>query len=692
MLQEVIDIQNDAVSKIILKFEEKDNIIFKSPTGSGKTYMMASIMDKILLNKKDVVFLVSSLSKSGLAEQNYENFLEYSEKKIFKNINPFLISSDSEEGSIYIPTDYNVYVIPRDLYRKKSKLKDGGYLIKFLEEMIKGQGKKIYFIKDECHIATNNLDELQNYYSKVLNCSATPKLLKGEKIDILINEIDAVNAKLIKKVKYNEEEINLENIFDKFKEVKKNYEKAIQDKGFGKAIKPCLIIQISNKEKANEEIEEIKNVLKKTKFQDLQWMLIVDKDKDCDSNNVIKKMPVARWKKEAKKDESTIDVIIFKMVITEGWDIPRACMLYQTRNSRSQQLDEQVIGRVRRNPKLLTFEKLSQENQDLVTTAYVYGIKNKNEKNVIEVELVGNKEINEIQEEFKLKVTRLKKLEETKEKNMIPFLEKLENKVNYKSIFELYREYSNSPREVKSFCDDYIKDFSTWFNISNNIEKIIKHSKEINYNYEENMEIVKDENDKILEFSLPLYSSYNDNENYKVIKNWIWKQKNGKENFSFDSESEKEWCELLLELIVEDSPKGNGRIIKDISVNRNLFEKGEKKYLLGKNYILNSNIKFEYYLYGIHSSYPDFIMKDYENRIHLFESKSLNKSSKINLDDKEYMEKLEELKKCYKQSSKLTGYYFYIPIKNEDSWKIYQYFDGEEKVLDKNEFINFFKK
>ena len=33
------------------------------------------------------------------------------------------------------------------------------------------------------------------------------------------------------------------------------------------------------------------------------------------------------------------------MVISEGWDIPRACMLYQIRDSKSKQLDEQVMGR-----------------------------------------------------------------------------------------------------------------------------------------------------------------------------------------------------------------------------------------------------------------------------------------------------------------------------------------------------------
>lgn len=87
-------------------------------------------------------------------------------------------------------------------------------------------------------------------------------------------------------------------------------------------------------------------------------MLIVNNDKECDTNDTFKakKLPVSKWKDYAKENSSTIDIIIFKMVITEGWDIPRACMLYQMRDSKSKQLDEQVMGRVRRNPRLLDFE------------------------------------------------------------------------------------------------------------------------------------------------------------------------------------------------------------------------------------------------------------------------------------------------------------------------------------------------
>ena len=48
MLQEIIDLQKNAVNKLINLIPYKDEITFKSPTGSGKTYMMADLMDQII--------------------------------------------------------------------------------------------------------------------------------------------------------------------------------------------------------------------------------------------------------------------------------------------------------------------------------------------------------------------------------------------------------------------------------------------------------------------------------------------------------------------------------------------------------------------------------------------------------------------------------------------------------------------
>ena len=105
------------------------------------------------------------------------------------------------------------------------------------------------------------------------------------------------------------------------------------------------------------------------------------------------------------------------------------------------------------------------------------------------------------------------------------------------------------------------------------------------------------------------------------------------------------------------------------------------KTLWGKNFPLNSEIRFEYYLDGIHASYPDFILKDDKGRIHLFEVKSLNKSAGSVIDTAEYEAKVRALKACYRQCSKLTGYVFYLPILKGNEWQVSVFDDGEEATL-----------
>jgi type III restriction enzyme len=178
--------------------------------------------------------------------------------------------------------------------------------------------------------------------------------------------------------------------------------------------------------------------------------------------------------------------------------------------------------------------------------------------------------------------------------------------------------------------------------------------------------------------------------------------------FSFDSDAERAWTSILKDLVKDDLIDGDGRVGKRVIVSKknpkakafDLFGGKEPElleskqvYLWGKNYVANSPIKFEYYLGALHSSYPDFVMKDGFNRIHIFEVKSVNISANMvgGFDNNIYKAKLEELKKAYKQASKLTEQIFYLPILRDDNWRIFQYITGNEKILSKEEFMNFCK-
>ena len=109
--------------------------------------------------------------------------------------------------------------------------------------------------------------------------------------------------------------------------------------------------------------------------------------------------------------------------------------------------------------------------------------------------------------------------------------------------------------------------------------------------------------------SLPSFSCYNESERTLTLNDWVWRRKDNESDFSFDSEAERKWAELLKD-------------IRSASIQQTTSELFGNKFLWGKNFPFNSEIKFEYYLDGnIHSSYPDFVMKDKKGRIHIFEVK-----------------------------------------------------------------------
>lgn len=663
MLQEAKDLQRRAVAELQQKVEgNKKTITFRAPTGSGKTRMMADFMNRVLTAHHDIVFLVSTLSKGNLAQQNYDVFRDCAERGVFPKIDAHLISTEvSGEEALFIPEEHNVYVLPRDLFKKNGRLMQGP-MLNFLRTMTEdyfgnGKRKRIYLIKDECHQATNNLDAIsEDFFERIFNFSATPKLSRGQIPDVQIMDEEAVQAKLIKRVELvDDDSVPVEAALEKFQEIKQAYRNLLN-------VNPCLIIQISNKEKAEEEWNaRIKPAL--DKHQELKWMMIVDKSKLCDTNDDIKKkLSVERWKDYAKGNESTIDVIVFKMVISEGWDIPRACMLYQVRDTQSRQLDEQVMGRVRRNPRLLDFETLSDKAQELAMTAWVWGMEPEGMKQTHPVRLWKSETVN-LQDHIRVKTTRLTNLTSKKGFKIEEVVEPYTKPV-HTSIFTLYNKLTKVENGLQDMCFHYAhEDIGRWWTFMEQIDKVKKLYDTYICNYEESMEVDK-------ETTFPATSSYVDNGNHNEEEDWVWCRRGKSATFAFDSEAERKWASVLGKLAAKCGAK----------VRINLFD-DDYRYLWGKNYPHNSDIKYEYYLDGIHSSYPDFIMKDKQGRIHIFEVKSVNKSGNVAVDEKEYERKVNELKECYRVSSALLpDHIFYLPIQKGDEWDIFKYEQGKPSM------------
>lgn len=659
MLQEAIDLQARAVDEIVQLLPQKDIITFKAPTGAGKTHMMADVMNQVLSEDDDVVFLVSALSKGNLAKQNYDSFRKYVDDSSFPYIEPFIIATDKtpEEG-IHIPEDRNVYVLPRDLVKEGSLLSQGPLERFFLN--IKNAGKKIYVIKDECHQATNNLDEYSNFFDRVVNVSATPDDKKKQYVDVEITDDEAIAAHLIKHPEYQDYDDMDEHCLD---DALSLFESKIPDYVEKLNVKPCFIIQISNKGKCEDELKFIKNTLQKY-HPELIWAYLVSntktgEDQSGETNDSgLKKLPVSEWKDMIKMGYSTVDVVIFKMVISEGWDIPRACMLYQVRNTSSKTLDEQVIGRVRRNPRLLDFEDLDEDAQELASTAWIWGLEPKG-NNVVKVKRMFPAD------ELQVKTTKLLPITEQRSFDVKSVIEERPKTTTHESIFDMYKAQKRMNPEVKEEYKEYVKTVDDWYKFVEALPHIKAKVEEVSVDYANTMYVPKDESGNDILAMLPDVSYYtHKNDLQIIINNWMWGRDDNKKDFSFDSSAERDWAETLKSITMAGAKTASTGV-----------------YLVGKNYTTGSTICYEYYADGIHKSYPDFILKDQKDRIHIFESKSENENHSIHMDGDEYLAKIDHLRKAYLHASKLTGHHFYIPIQNGTDWTIEHFFDGQKEML-----------
>ncbi|MBR8464035.1 DEAD/DEAH box helicase family protein [Campylobacter sp. faydin G-24] len=663
MTDEINELQENLVADILsLFYDDKESIGIKAPTGSGKTYMMAMFMDKLLSQSDKYIFIVSSLSKGDLAEQCYNSFVKNSDYK-FTNLRPYLISTGNEnskntEYSIQIDWGYNVYVLPTNQLTSASRINKECAFLSFLIKC-KDENKDIVLIKDESHITTNNLNSFKDYFKQTINFSATPK---NDKYDLILTESEAVKAKLIKSVKYidnkdDELEVGLAKALKTFKdEIRPTYEDY--------DIVPAFIVQISNSEQGQEQFEKIVNVVEE---QGLQWVSFVDNDKKYETNNAITKNKNRKiWRELIKQPNYPIDVIIFKMVITEGFDIPRACVLYQIRDTQSVTLDEQVVGRVRRNPYLINFDRLNKDTQEHFSKAYVYGVKPNDTASMgkKEVKLRGDNILhlsNQIIKEFSpFKSVMLKEVAMS-DIDIAGCIER--SLADNKDIFKAYKELNQCDSAVRKKRREFVTHSSKWFDFTSNLDKIKEEVRSVVEDYDKygNMLEIADG------LRSNIYAFMDLNGNKFNCDSCVWTDSKDDE-LHHDSIAELEWFKILNRL--------KTKCCKSIKINSSDI------YLFGKNYVDNySNVKFDYYYKTKHTSYPDFIFKDKKDTIHIFEVKSVNGNSNTQFDTDRYKEKVEKLKKAYLFASNITGYVFYIPIYSGDDWQIWSCENGVEKDL-----------
>ncbi|QHX36760.1 DEAD/DEAH box helicase family protein [Spiroplasma sp. BIUS-1] len=370
--------QENAVNNIFNEYKSKTKVVsFKAPTGSGKTFMAANIISKIMLEnqmneKKKLFFVIATLSDADLPRafakkmEYYKKFLPFKNFEVEHRVSPSSKNNKIEAIQPFSLEENKVLIFGTSSFGNKKLFSEEGILDNFIQEIKQNKEWKLIYIRDEAHKGSRKLNSTDIKVSKdidsnirssssfVLEMTATP-LGNNKIIELKAEQMKEDGLSLLKEkaVLPNEDEFDLEDEFilkaaiKKFKEtVKVEYKKLEED---GVYIRPAMLIQVSSTNSKNENFfkENISKIISILEKENLNWLKYFSDDKSSGVKNNIK---VPATLEEASKNDSLYDVIIFKVGPATGWDIPRACMLVQLRNVFSENLNIQTLGRIKRNP------------------------------------------------------------------------------------------------------------------------------------------------------------------------------------------------------------------------------------------------------------------------------------------------------------------------------------------------------
>lgn len=369
--QEIAIIQLKTLTNMYFSTEESKTIIFQSPTGSGKTFMMSNYISDIVSEcDLDLCFLWVSIGDGELHVQ--------SKKSVEKDIDPKIKCSLLEEEFFGVRSKIKkneIVFLNWEKIRAKNK-KTGEFTNKIMKEQdginfievlenTRESNIKIVLIIDESHTSANTerAKEIRDEIIKpfiTIEMSATP-VLSDFSTKVVVDSNKVIQEQMIKKEviindgisKIDDDEITSENLilecaFNKHKELVEEYKKE------GSKVNPLTLIQLPNST-AGELKKE--NVLK-----------------FLESKNVSKEK-IAIWLSDEKINQeyetlnlpdSKIDFLIFKQAIDTGWDCPRAQILIKFRETNSIIFEIQTVGRILRMPEAKHY------NEENLNKAYVY--------------------------------------------------------------------------------------------------------------------------------------------------------------------------------------------------------------------------------------------------------------------------------------------------------------------------------
>lgn len=337
--------------------------VFKAPTGSGKTVMMAEVIKRLVDRKMDsqeMAFIWITVHR--LHQQSKESLEKYYARLESITCSYFndLVDKEIANGEILFfnwPAIYqedNIYI--RD--------NENDFNLSTVISNTKKSGRDVILIIDESHHTASgdkSRDVINMIKPKItVEVSATPKILNNDSVvSVDINEVK--EEEMIKKsIQVNPDlknivlEDNILRISDTTTDellIKLALEKRqrLQEcyKSEDSNVNPLVLIQIPDRRHGTDRRDEIVNFLN-SRF-DINVtngklaIHLAGVDDKINLENIV-------------KNDDKAEVLIFKQALVVGWDCPRASILVLFREWRDFVFSIQTIGRIIRMPETMHYD------------------------------------------------------------------------------------------------------------------------------------------------------------------------------------------------------------------------------------------------------------------------------------------------------------------------------------------------
>jgi type III restriction enzyme len=346
------------------KYREESTIIFKAPTGSGKTYMISQALAQIAKRSKDTYSFIW-ISVNSLHEQSRQNLIRYLEtERLLECISIDEIRSNTIEQNEVIFFNWDSLIKENNVFRMENET---DWNLEHVVANTKEEGRQIILIIDESHRtakAEKARDVIREIAPKlIIEMTATPLPSSGTLIDIPLGRV--IKEGMIKKeVQINpgsqhirENKDLLEIALKKRKQLKAAYA------SIGCAINPLMLIQIPNR-----------RVTDSTDPETYMVSLLAEHNITESNKRLVLRLSgenIKELDERVKPNDSDVDVLIFKEAIALGWDCPRASILFLQREWKQDRyvFNIQTLGRIMRMPEQRHYDEKPELNIGYVYSA-----------------------------------------------------------------------------------------------------------------------------------------------------------------------------------------------------------------------------------------------------------------------------------------------------------------------------------